>query len=695
MRYEEVIFWRRAPFVKILIPFILGILLQWYYPLPSSLIIIAISFALPGAIFLFFLPLRFRFRYTKIHAVVIYVLIFFFGSYITYEALPGNHKSWYGSLYQKNDVLLMVLQESLVEKENSYRTTAELKGILRKQKFIPCQGSLLVYINKNNHSQRPRFGDLIKTEKYIQPITPIGNPGAFDNRQYQAFQKTYFQIYLNNNDYQIVKHNEANEGRRWIYNLQQEVLVGLRKFIKNEQHLGIAEALLIGYKNDLDVGLTQTYTNAGVVHVIAISGLHLGLIYMSMWWIFGHLPILKNRIFFRVVFIFFSIWLFSFIAGCNSSVLRSAVMFSCILLGKLINRQSSVFNTLAASAFLLICFHPYYLWDFGFQLSYLAILGIVCLQKPIQNSLNFRFQFGKQFAAMVATTFAAQIATLPVCLYYFHQFPNYFLITNLIAVPLSTAILFLEIALLACSPFYKMAMPMGNLISWLIGFLNKSMESISHWPFSLTKNIHISLMSTIVLYLIIISIVTWFIRKKKSHLKWGLLFLIMFVIIKNIESVYLYRQRKVVVYKASQQSAIDIINGNSYVYLGDSNLIEKNMSSVLQSRCFLKVNPVAHFHKRVLSKNYIIDFGSQKIAFISSAFKGYLANKSLSADYLLISGNPQVQLNELIDKFHPVFLIIDGNNKFSVVEKWKNEAAAYHIPIHVISSDGAFVLNIH
>ena len=148
--------------------------------------------------------------------------------------------------------------------------------------------------------------------------------------------------------------------------------------------MGLAEALLIGYKDDLDKTLVQSYSNTGVVHVIAISGLHLGLIYWLLLMLFK--PLQKRKLkWLRPVFILTGLWLFSLLAGAQPSVLRSAVMFTCIVLGDSFARKSSIYNTLALSALLLLCINPYWLWDVGFQLSYAAVLSIVIFMQPIYN----------------------------------------------------------------------------------------------------------------------------------------------------------------------------------------------------------------------------------------------------------------------------------------------------------------------
>src|SRR6185436_16943723 len=197
-----------------------------------------------------------------------------------------------------------------------------------------------------------------------------------------------------------------------------------------------------------------------------------GLIY---WLLALLLKPLKNRRkikWLRPILIVTGLWLFSILAGAQPSILRSAVMFTCIVLGESLSRKSSVYNTLALSAFLLLCYNPYWLWDVGFQLSYAAVLSIVIFMKPIYNWFYIKNKVLDFTWKMNAVTLAAQVLTVPLSIYHFHQFPNYFLLTNLVAVPVSSVIVLGEILLCVVSFTAPVATAVGNILHYLIWFMN-------------------------------------------------------------------------------------------------------------------------------------------------------------------------------------------------------------------------------
>jgi competence protein ComEC len=297
--------------------------------------------------------------------------------------------------------------------------------------------------------------------------------------------------------------------------VQSRIIDILRKNIPQKKECGLAEALLIGYKNDLDRSLLQAYSNTGVVHVVAISGLHLGLIFSILNYLCKPIKHSNRGRILRVVIILAGLWLFSLLAGGSPSVLRSAVMFSSIVIGEYFSKRPSIYNNLASSAFFLLCYDPYWLWDLGFILSYSALISIVLFMKSVYNVFIFKNKILDNIWKLNAVTIAAQILTMPVLLYYFKQFPNLFIITNFVAVPLSSIILLGELILCAIHFIQPAALLLGKLLLVLIKFLNDSVEYIDSLPYSTTNGLSINFLQMIVLYLVIG--LTWYMFQGKHN----------------------------------------------------------------------------------------------------------------------------------------------------------------------------------
>ncbi|MBL7735890.1 MAG: ComEC/Rec2 family competence protein, partial [Chitinophagaceae bacterium] len=310
-------------------------------------------------------------------------------------------------------------------------------------------GEMRVNLISQSPPAYPRYGNIISFNKPLQPIKnfmPPG-PGSFDYRRYCAFAGIHFQVFLRPGEFTVLPETHSSPLQALLIYTREKIIRIIQKYIPGKKEQGLAEALLIGYKDDLDKSLLQSYSNTGVVHVIAISGLHLGLIYALLKAICLPIARLKKGRWIEPLVVLSGLWLFSLLAGGAPSVLRSAVMFSFIVLGKSISREASIYNNLAASAFALLCYHPYWLWDVGFQLSYAALTGIVMFMKPVYRLLVFKNKMADAAWKLNAVTIAAQWLTLPLILFYFRQFPNLFLLTNFIAVPLSSIILIGELLL--------------------------------------------------------------------------------------------------------------------------------------------------------------------------------------------------------------------------------------------------------
>ena len=350
--------------------------------------------------------------------------------------------------------------------------------------------------------------------------------------------------------------------------------------------MGLAEALLIGYKDDLDKNLVQSYTNTGVVHIIAISGLHLGLIY----WLFVQVlkPLKRKKIskWLNPIIIISGLWIFSLLAGGQPSVLRSAVMFSCIVLAASLSRKTSIYNTLAFSAFILLCIDPYWLWDVGFQLSYVAVLSIVIFMKPIYNLFFIKNKILDFIWKLNAVSIAAQLLTTPFSIYHFHQFPNFFLLTNFVAVPLSSIIVLGEIFLCAISFIPFLALLAGKIISWLIWVMNSYIQKIESLPWSLWGGMQINIEQTVLLIIAVAGFGYWLLEKQKAGAIAGVMGALLFICLRSSSFYQAYHQKKLIVYNIPRHQAIDIINGRDYFFVGDSDVLSDDFVSEFSFKAF-------------------------------------------------------------------------------------------------------------
>ena len=698
--------WTGAPFLRLLPPLIVGILLPFdTFPITVPWLLLII----PAILLLFWskFPITTRFQYRYITGIAINTMILGLGTLCTYYSDIRHQPHWYGHTSSQPTGFIVAINEPLSEKNATWKTTGTIQAIIFPDHHETVTGKLLMYFRKDSTFQQLVYGDRILFAQAFQPVKKAGNPGSFDYSAYCARQGIYHQVYLKNDEYSklpqsnvTVKYSERLRG--WIYQLRENILHILRQNIPDPRACGLAEALLIGYKDHLDQDLIQSYSATGVVHVIAISGLHLGLVYLLLTYCCQPFRRHSMARWLRPVLIIAGLWLFSLLAGASPSVLRSAVMFTGIALGDAWARTSSPYNSLAASAFLLLCYQPNWLWDTGFQLSYAAVLSIALFQKPIYDRLAVTHKLLDQIWKLVTGTLAAQILTLPITLYYFHQFPILFIVTNLIAIPLSGLILFGEIFLCLIAWLSPIASYTGHTLQWLIEGLNDLIEMFSRATWSVINNIQISVLQVWLLYGCIGAFAGWSLLRRKRMFIWGLAVLLGFVAINTFSYLQAAQQSRVVVYHVPHHQAVDFIQGSSYFFRGDTTLqgnpILHNFH-LQPTRCLYRVHPTTN-PDFLLTENNLVQFGSRSVLFLDSSFRWtgesvHTASpeKRITVDILIISHCSRINFRELHSLFNCKQVVIDGTIPAWKGSRWAEDCDQLDIPCQSTALQGAFVLN--
>jgi competence protein ComEC len=689
--------WKSSPFVRLILPLILGIVFQWYVKIPFVVNVICAT-TLIIFVFLFnFLSIEIRYKFQWLQGLLINAAIFCIAIFLCWRKDIRNDSNWFSKYYNDSCTLVVKINELPIEKEKSIKADGIVESIIQNGTTQKVNGKLLIYFSKEDNIVPPKYGDKILIAGGLQQIKNAGNPGGFNYSRYMIFQQTLHQVYLKKDKFILLNEHNENKLYSFIFWARTAVINTLQKYIVgNKKVSGIAEALLIGYKEDLDKDVVQAYSNTGVVHIIAISGMHLGLIYVGLVWLFSRLPFIKRSAISRVILILGCLWLFSLITGASASVLRSAVMFTCIIIGKEFFKQASIYNSLASSAFLLLCYDPFLLWDVGFQLSYFAVVGIVWLQKPIQDLFYSKNKAVQYLWEMCSITLAAQILTLPICIYYFHQIPTTFLFTNLICVPLSTAILFAEIALVICAAFPPLASLVGKFIYVLTWCMNALIEFFNKLPLSLIDKIYATAFTTWALYGFVLLLSAALLRRHKMLLKISFAFLFLFAGVWAYGKMELTQQKKIIVYNVSRHSAIDFVSNNKYWFYGD---IEFKEDGALQNfnlkpaRVSMQVEESKDTMKALTNSGRLWQFYNKKIMIIDSAVQFKPTITKLKVDVLLICDKPKINISQIVSAVTPTIIVFDASNSLWKIAQWKKECEELHLQCFITGEQGAFILD--
>jgi competence protein ComEC len=686
---------RKMPFVRLLLFFIIGILLQWFVQFSAAVLLISFTAIFIFLLLFFLFPSAKKFSLQWLQGFAVLLLFVAAGAITVYIKDIRNNKNQVSLSYQKGDILEAILQEPLVEKPKSFKAICVVNKIYRNGIWRNAEGKILVYFKNDSSIKNLGYGSQIIFRQPLQKITNAGNPGEFDYKQYCLFQGIQQQVFLSSKNYIVLPDKQTDFLHSFLFSSRNYILQTLHENIPGKKEQSVAEALLIGYRDDVDKNLLEAYSNTGVVHIIVISGLHMGMIYGLVIWLISFFKNKKWYRFIKPVFILFVIWSFALITGARPSILRVTAMLSFIIIGEALQRKTNVYNTLSASAFCLLFINPFYLWDAGFQLSFAAVTSIVTFYKPVYHWVYFENKLLNKVWQLAAVTIAVQFFTLPLVLYHFHRFPVFFLFANFIAVPLACIILYFELFLLLIAKWTSLAAIVGKLITVCISLMNNFIENTNRLPFSIIDNVYVNAAQTIFLFIVIIAFVTWLMQKSSKAFLIGLSFLCLFILLKNIFLLKDENQKKIVVYNISKHSAIDIFDGNHFSSFG----VDNSENTALQnfyltpSRIFFHANDSVNISSIQL-KNNLISSKNKNIFILTKPLPALNFSEKISIDAIIISQNPRIKISDVAAVFSCKEIIFDSSNPLWKIALWRKDCDSLHLRFHSVPEQGAFLMDL-
>lgn len=567
--------WHKVPFVRILLAFASGIGTSMFWPFNQWAVLAAIVALILAAILI---PLFLNaYQYRWLGGIAFSTLFYCCGIFVHLFQNPLSLSSHFSYVTHPARFVVMIDKEP-VEKTNSYKLTATVSECIDSSGNTHLTtGYILLYLNKKDTANLPKYGDVvIIAAGNVREVSGPKNPFEFNYKRYLAFNHIHHQAYITSKQLIRTDLNQGNPLFRSIYSIQHYFKQTLDRYVKTPGEVGVAQALLYGFDDNIDEATMSAYANTGTLHVLAVSGMHVGLILFILNHLLLFMDKNKQLLFTKRIIILISLWAYSILCGLSPSILRATVMFSFIIAGQMLSRKSNIYNTLAVSCFVLLCFDANMLANVGFQLSYMAVIGIVFLQPLIQKWYTPTNWLGKQVWAITCVSLAAQLATSPIGILYFHQFPFCFLFSNLLIIPLTTLIIYISLGLLAFSWLPVIAAPIGYAVRQLILFTNQLVLFVEKLPFSYTNGLQISIFQSILLYIVILGIVFYFMYQYSSLLKLALFALCCFTIVYGLAYYHRTSQKQFIVYSISNSNVIHIIDGStSTLFIDDGIRFDK------------------------------------------------------------------------------------------------------------------------
>jgi competence protein ComEC len=556
------------PFVKMLLPFGTGILVSYpFVSIPllwTSLFTTFLLFVILITVNMFYLNLK-AYRYKGAIGLAFYIFWFVLGSLscsFHQQFIKASHFANKGYAYLK----LRVVEEPQYKNNtirfkslviNGYKEQGTNNHSEKEPKAANVSGSLTIAVKTD--SVRPlvlNYGDELIVKVQPKEIAPPFNDSEFDYKSWLAMQNVYHQAFLQQRDLIKTGANTGNPFISFALKLRARQINFYKKILKNEDDQAFASTLILGYKADLSQETMNIYAKTGTIHVLSVSGMHVGIVFVVLNWLLRFLDRKRWTMLVKMVFILSFIWFYTLLTGLSPSVLRSAIMISVFIVSRSFVKKTNNYNIIAFAAFSLLSWNPFLIWDAGFQLSFLAVLGLIWLQPKIESWLHIKNKWLNKLWTAVAISLAAQLITFPLSVYYFHQFPVYFMISNLFILLPAALLMYLGIFLL----IFKIE-ALGPAFKWLIGFTNSGLAKISELPYATISGIWISKTELLVLSVGLGLLILAFSHYNKRLLFLSLGCLLCFQFLLFMDQSKAVQQRKVITFKIRKQLSKGFILG--------------------------------------------------------------------------------------------------------------------------------------
>ncbi|CAI8302917.1 MAG: ComE operon protein 3 [Flavobacterium sp. SCGC AAA160-P02] len=617
-------------------------------------------------------------RKTMFFIVITWLTFFLVGMMVVYQGDATKNKNYYKNYLTDSPIAILEIQKVLKPGINHHKYIAKVIQVNGKNTL----GNILLNIKKDSLYSMYRTDDQLVLKSHFITIKSSLNPHQFDYKGYQAKQGIYQQVFITNQQL-LYLQSSSNRLLRIIDDIRTKIQKSLQNQDFSKDELAVINALLLGQRQDISKELIEDYSKAGAIHILAVSGLHVGIILLILSFVLQPLERFKRGKVVKLSMMIIFLWFFALLAGMSASVVRAVTMFSAIAFGQFINKSNAIEQSLIFSMFLLLICKPMFLFDVGFQLSYLAVFGIIWIQPVVYNIWNPRIYIVDKAWQIISVSVAAQFGILPLSLYYFHQFPGLFLISNLVILPFMGAILGLGIIVLILS--YGSLLPefLVGFYSGVISVLNYVVTLIASQEKFLLTEISFSGLKLMSTYLITIVGFRFFVKRNGHRL---LIFLCSILIFQGVLMYEKYTREvndEFVVFHKSRNSIVGKRIGERFEVYHDMDSLSRTAQNIL-TNYKIGENIQYKIHQKIPTVFYV---KKQPILIINKV--GIYDIQGLQKPIIILQQSPKINLDRLIDKLEPSMIIADGSNYKSFIKLWEDSSVRNKIPFWSTYKKGA------
>ena len=580
---------------------------------------------------------------------------------------------------------------------NSIRLAARLEYVLTDSGGFSAETGILLYLPVTSDSI-PNVGDRIVGFGFLRPVPAPLNPGAFDYKSYLRRQGVMRQVWLTEGNVKVLKQKACRDVFYYAELVRQRLLNVLYRAGYEPDVNAVASAILLGYDDLLDAELRQTYTGSGAMHVLCVSGLHVGIFYAMFAALLFPFARTRRGEVIKTIILLVLIWGYACITGLSASVSRSATMFTFVCIGGGFKRRTSVLNSLTASAFFLLSINPYFLFEAGFQLSFAAVAGIVTFQPVLAQWCYTGNKVLAYCRDLFTVSIAAQLFTVPIILFGFHQFPNYFILSNLIVIPLSYLVLVTGMATLLLSWIPLVGSLIARLLGFLISLMNDGVSFIENLPGSVTHATIFGLPESILLWLAVFGIFFWVVMSRKQGLVISLISLIIMIVSIHYQEISYSKQHVLVVADGGKHLLFGEIAGRQAKWFGSSSA--PPVWTLKGMNQHYAVRPEYSAYQCIVTgmdslESHFIVRASKRIVVIDSTFVIPKGDSKLAAELVLIGQRPRVRPEWVLDRIEGATWVIGNSLSAYRRKQWEEACRSSRANYYRIDSLGALEITLH
>ena len=617
-----------------------------------------------------------------IFSVNVFLFVLAFESCFIYNARNNpNHYTHY--IQSQNQLLIATIDDVPVAGDKTTKLSLRLNSIASHDQWHYATGNLIAYL-KNGDNRMPQLNDQVLIDSRLSYVNEPKNPGEFNYKSFLEDRNIFHTVYVQPNQIKIIPAiKEKFTIVKWGTQIKSQVVFLLRNSGLSQNAFAICSALLVGYDDEIDKGVMQSFSHSGTLHILSVSGMHTGVLYGILVFLFSifdkHDRHKKMKCFFVVLFLF----LFVGITGFSPSVLRAALMLSLVILGKTFYKHGNSYNTLLLSAFLLLLYNPFLIKDIGFLLSYLAVFGIMYFYPILSNLYTFQNRILQWLWMSVLISVSATLFTLPISLYYFHQFPIWFVFSNLIIIPISMFIMFGAIILMLFSKILLLQQIIAYILNAATTIMLEVAKSTDTPGYGFIDFISFSRFDLLCCSLLLISFL--FVLAYKQY-KYVLAFCAVILIWLSGSVLNRYNdlnRNELMVFHVKNKSAFTFKVGQK-IYSNFENLTDNEFQR--------SVKPyLLQYSGQELLKTTanLFKFKEHAIFYLTQTGQRCL---DFNPDYILVSNDADLKLT--INDKTLTLVIADCSNSYKFVKKLRKQCTHLGIPFYYIKDQGALRLNL-